>query len=126
MAHSNITVFPSAARTVTTNSNDMQSEGYKGAWLVLNITAVTGTLPTLTVKLQGKDPLSAIYVDLPGAVFVEKTGISTDSLVLYPGIAETANRIESQPLPHPWRAVATIGGTGGPSFTFSLAGSLIV
>lgn len=119
-----VTVFATAARTVTANSTDQVNYAAKGIYLVLDITAASGTTPTLDVKLQGLDPVSAKYVDIPGAVYAQKTTTGTSSLVLYPGVTESANAQESHPLPLDWRAVATIGG-GTPSFTFTLAGSYL-
>ena len=119
------TVFASAARTATANSGDLENRTARGVRLWLNITAASGTTPTLDIKLQWKDPLSGLYFDIPGANFPQKTGTGTDDLTVYPGIAETATEAISDVIPRGWRAVATIGGTT-PSFTFSLAGSYIV
>ncbi|MGH7773727.1 MAG: hypothetical protein ACREQA_15995 [Candidatus Binatia bacterium] len=95
----------------------------RGAWFGLNITATGGT-PTLDIKLQHKDELTGIYTDIPGATFAQKAATGTDSLVVYPGVAETANRLESNVLSRIIRAVATIGGTT-PSFTFSLTAQFL-
>lgn len=119
-----VTVFATGARTATANSTDQVNYSAKGLYLVLDITAASGTTPTLDVKLQGLDPVSGKYVDIPGAAFAQKTTTNTSSLVLYPGVTETANVQESHPLPLNWRAVATIAGTT-PSFTFTLAGSYL-
>lgn len=119
-----VTVLASASRTATANSGDQLSSGASGIHLVLDVTVVTGTGPTLDVKIQRKDSLSGKYVDLPGAAFAQKAGVGTDDLVVYPGVAETANRSVSDVISEEWRAVATIGGTT-PDFTFSLAGSYI-
>lgn len=119
------TVFALAARAVTENSAE-QVNGYaRGVRLTLDVTAASGTSPTLTVKLQAKDAVSGKYVDIAGAAFTAKTAAGTDELVVYPGIAETANETVSDVIPDAWRAVATIGGTT-PSFTFSLGASYII
>lgn len=117
------TVFASAARTATENSDDQDNERHKGVLLVLDITATGGT-PTLDVKVQAKDSVSGKYIDIPGAAFAQKSATGTDSLVIYPGVAETANRSVSDVIPRTWRVVATIGGTT-PSFTFSVGASLL-
>ena len=120
-----VTIFSSAARTATANSDDNFSHGSRGLWVVLDITAASGTSPTLDVKLQRKDPLSGSYVDLPGGVCAQKTGTGTAWLTVYPGIAETTNGSTSDVISEVFRAVGTIGGTDTPTFTYSLAGSLI-
>ena len=123
-ANLDISVFKSLARTVTENSPDQLSDVYRGIRLTLDVTAVSGTTPTLDVKIQRLDPLSGKYVDLPSGAFSQKTGTGTDDLIIYPGISETANRSVSDCLGRLWRAVATIGGTT-PSFTFSLGATYI-
>lgn len=105
--------------TATAATTDQTNYDARGVTIYLNITAASGTSPTLDVKLQIKDPVSGTYIDIPGAAFAQKTGTGSDSLTIYPGISETANRKASMVLPRTWRAVATIGGTT-PSFTFSL------
>lgn len=119
-----VTVFGSAARTVTANSSDVDNYSARGVRCLLDVTAASGTTPTLDVKLQSKDPISGKYVDLPGAAFTQKTAASTDDLTVYPGVAETANETVSDVISGVWRAVATIGGTT-PSFTFTLGCSYI-
>lgn len=120
-----VTWFPSLARgTGTFNSEDFTGNEALGLHAVLDITAASGTTPTLDVKLQRKDRASGKYVDLPGASFAQKTTTGTDDLTVYPGIAETANRSVSDVLAETYRWVAVIAGTT-PSFTFTLAGSLI-
>lgn len=116
------TVFASAARTVTANSTDFEIDPtrFTGLMLFLDISAASGTTPTLDVKLQRKDPISTNYDDVPGGAFAQKTTTGTDTLVVYPGVAETANETVSDLANGTLRAVATIGGTT-PSFTFSLA-----
>jgi hypothetical protein len=117
--------FAPAARTATLNGGDLENRTGRGVKLWLNITAVSGTTPTLDIKLQWKDSLSGLYFDIPGASFPQKSATGTDDLTVYPGVAEAANEAVSDVIPRNWRAVATIGGTS-PSFTFSLGGSYIV
>lgn len=118
------TIFASAARTASVDSIDFMAPERQGALFLLSITAVTGTTPTLDLKVQCKDEISGSYIDLPGGSFAQKTGTGTDSLLIYPGIGETANRMESNVMPMIFRVVATIAGTT-PSFTFSLSAQLI-
>lgn len=122
-----VTVFASAARTATTtNSSDIDNDPQeKGVKLFLDITAVSGTNPTLDIKLQSKDPVSAKYEDMAGAAFAEKTATGQGILTIYPGVAETANVSVSDILGSTWRIVATIGGTDTPTFTYSLSGDYI-
>ncbi len=120
-----ITISPSGARTATFTSNDLINNGAKGIRLCLDVTAASGTTPTLDVKLQSKDSLSGQYLDITGAAFAQKIAISTDDFVIYAGVATTASRRVSDILPKVWRVVFTIGGTT-PSFTFTLGGCYLI
>lgn len=120
-------VFSSAARTATANSSPLtvpEGNGIKGVWLVLDVTAASGTSPTLDVSIQRYDPVSEQFVNVTGASFAQQTATGTNELVIYPGVGETANVSVSDVLTSVWRAVATIGGTT-PSFTFTLGGYYI-
>lgn len=112
-------MFESVARTATANSGDISDYEYTGGFFFLNVTAASGTTPTLDIKIQAKCGLTGIYTDIPGAAFTQKTAAATDMLVVSDGVTVSANKAVSHPLPTFFRAVATIGGTT-PSFTFSL------
>ncbi len=119
-----VTLHASAAKTATFNSADFTNESFRGIKIFLEITAASGTTPTLDIKLQDKDALSGVYVDITGAAFAQKTGTGSDALIIYPGIAETANESVSDLLIDTYRFVATITGTT-PTFTFSLGAVLL-
>lgn len=122
----NVTIRASSGLTATANGADITTPGpAKGVLLTLDITAVSGTSPTLDVKLQTKDPVSGKYVDMANtAAFAQKSATGTDTLIVYPGVTATANRSVSMALPKTWRLVYTVGGTT-PSFTFSVGASYI-
>ena len=113
------TIFSSAARGSTTNSEQVSNPTAKGARFTLDITAASGTTPTLDVTFESYDIVSKTYTAIPGLAFAQKNSTGTDTLTIYPGIAETANETVSDIMPALYRAVATIGGTT-PSFTFTL------
>lgn len=119
-----VSVFASSARTATENSGDQTNDNARGVRLFLDITAASGSSPTLDVKVQTKDPVSGSYVDLTGAAFAQQTGTATLDLAIYPGIGETSNRAVSDVLSSVWRVVATYGGSS-PSFTFSVGAEYI-
>lgn len=119
-----IVVFSSAARTTTTNSSDILKITGKGVKLYLDISAASGTSPTLDISVQAKDALTGMYFGIPDATFAQKSGTGGDTLTIYPGIAETANSSISDILSKTWRVVATIGG-GTPSFTFTIGAEYI-
>lgn len=114
-----VIIQASAAQTASFNGAEFDVSPFAAGRFFLNISAASGTTPTLDVKLQTKDPLSGTWSDLVGAAFAQKTGTGAASLTVYPGIAESANTRVSNALSGPLRVVHTIGGTT-PSFTYTL------
>ena len=112
-------VSPSQAITATTNLPDISNNNTNSGTFFLNITAASGTVPMLDLKLQAKCVKQNIYIDIPGAAFGQKTAAGTDMLVIAPGVTASANKAVSTILPLTMRFVATVAGTT-PSFTFSI------
>ena len=115
-------VQASAAKTADGNSVDFTTPAtppIKGIMLFLEITAATGTTPTLDLDVEVKDPVSGKYFVV--ASFAQKTAAGTDRLSIYPSLTAVANKAISDLLPTTWRLKWTIGG-GSPSFTFSVGG----
>ena len=104
------TLHTSAAETATVTGADVDTEQLGSANFYLDVTAVTGTTPTLDVKIQEKDPVSGKYFDLFS--FTQKTAISSERKSYGSGAGELLGKVI--------RYVATIAGTT-PSFTFSLS-----
>lgn len=127
VTHDRQTLFASAARgSGANNSAKLANPCFRGAKFYLDVTAVTGTNPTLDVKIQAFDPVSGQYIDIANAAFAQKTGASTAMLTVYPGIATSANVAVSDVMPANYRAVATVGGTNTPTVTFSLTADLLL
>lgn len=114
------TVFPSGA----TNSSTFTNSNARGVKFVIDITAFSGTSPTLTVKLQAKGRGGGTtYVDVAGAATAAITGaVGLTELTVYPGIAETTNVSVSDVLPALYRVVATVGGSATPTITATITG----
>ena len=121
---SDLIILPSAVRTVSGNSADFRNNRTSGIIVYLDITAASGTLPTLDVKLQAKDPASGKYIDIAGAAFAVSIIAGTKVLRMIPGITVVANQDVAASLPYIWRVAYVIGGTT-PSFTFSVGASLV-
>lgn len=121
---SNDAVISSASRTTSFNSSSFESKGFNGVRLFLDVTASSGTSPTLDVKVQVYNPVVGEFVDLPGAAFAQQTAAGKAILTIYPGIAETANESVSDVIGSEYRVAVTIGGTS-PSFTFSVSADYI-
>lgn len=95
----------SATRTSSGNGSavDMQDCGPEVV-AVLDVGAVSGTSPTLDVKLQESDTSGGTYSDISGATFTQVTASNAQQTI------QVANRTKRYV-----RAVATIAGTS-PSF----------
>lgn len=111
------------AATAGGNSADQTNLGARGLLLGINITAITGTAPTLTVTVQGKDAVSGVYYTLLQSVVLSAAAFTL--LTVYPGVTAAANVAASQALPRTYRVLYAIGGTT-PAVTATIGASLIV
>ena len=127
--NSHVTVFSSSARgSGANNSNSIINHCAKGGIFWLDVTAVSGTSPTLDVKIQGYDQTGGDWVDLGDNVagtgayaFAQKTGAGQDQLTIYPGLTASGNAVCNGILPQQLRAVGTVGGSSTPTVTFTLS-----
>lgn len=117
MINDAVVVAPAGTVMTATTTYELDMLGARGVLLQLNISAASGT-PTLDVKLQRVSP-AGVAIDLPSASLAQKTGTGSDDLVVYPGVAETANRSVSDHTGRRIKIVCTVGGST-PSFTLSL------
>ncbi len=97
-------VIESLARTTSGNSGDIRVSGGESVRAQLNVTAASGTAPTLTVLVE--DTLDGINYNTIGT-FAQKTGVGRDVVNITVPFSETL------------RVSWTIAGTN-PSFTFSV------
>lgn len=98
----------SAAKTTTFTTN--ADDGYKNADSIIlqaNVTAQSGTTPTLDIKLQDSFDSGSTWQD---------TGIAIPTITTTTGTFQVRSTLPLAPLV---RAVCTIGGTT-PSYTFAL------
>jgi hypothetical protein len=116
-------VESSAARTTTGTGTTNQNYNWAGAFFQINVTAVSGTTPTLLVRVQYTVDGTNFYdLDTTNAqtASITTTGLST--LKVYPGLVNVASTQCNSMLPRQYRFAWTIGGTT-PSFTFSIFAS---
>ncbi len=98
----------SAARTASGNGTGVDTLGAEEIVAVLDVGAVSGTTPTLDVKLQESATSGGTYTDIPGATIPQVTNSNHGLTVSYkPNVGGRLRFV---------RAIATIGGTT-PSFT---------
>jgi len=103
-----VTLLAAAARTATFNGDAYEVGDRPSLRLDLDITAVAGTLPTLHVQIETRKE------------YASGTWRVVDAFTLASTVS--AQRKVFAGLDRHVRAVCTIGGTGSPSFTFSLTG----
>lgn len=106
-------LLPTLLRTAaTTNGSAVDLLGVKsGISFVLDSGAATvGTLPTLDVKIQDSADGSTGWGDVTGMAFTQVTNAAS-AQALGVAIGKTKRYV---------RAVATIGGSATPTFTFSV------
>lgn len=99
--------FRPQALTATGNGTGVDTQGYDDAMVVLETGAVSGTTPSMTVKIQESDDNST-FTDITGATFTAVTASNNSQVLRVTELNITRKRY--------LRAVATISGTT-PSFT---------
>jgi hypothetical protein len=119
-SNSPLTLDGSSARTASGNGTASINYNWRGAIFYLNVTAASGTTPTLTWRIQWSYDGGTTWIDYDTTnlqtASITTTGAS--KLIVYPGITTTANAQLGLPLPRNFRTAWTIGGTT-PSFTFA-------
>lgn len=80
-----------------------------GVLIGINVTAITGTVPTLTVILEGMDEATGVYYPILTSAAIAATGLTV--LTVLPGITAAANVSAAAPMPITWRVRTTIAGT---------------
>jgi len=113
------------AKVATGNGATQTNVNAKGANIVINLGAVTGTTPTAVFKVQYSSDAGTTWLDLPNATTATLTATGVYGITIYPGITTavgtaTAGSVAQVNivLPRTWRLVWTIGGTT-PSFTIT-------
>ncbi|MGF7429579.1 hypothetical protein PQV03_02115 [Thermoanaerobacterium thermosaccharolyticum] len=106
-----VTMLASGAKTSSgdTSATPVDVKKFKEAVFFLDVTAASGTTPTLDVKIKTKDPVSGKWFDL--VTFTQTTGITSE-------MKAVSGLIGSQ-----IAVFFTIAGNT-PSFTFSLGAVL--
>lgn len=99
-------VVPKADYTASFNSNSYECGGYTKAMAYMDVGLVSGTSPTLDVKIQ-ESPDNSAWYDTPGAAFPRMTTAGKQRLM----INDLGGMF--------YRASVTIGGTN-PKFNFSI------
>ena len=103
-------------------SPDIDTGQFAGVFVYINVTAISGTTPTLTVTIQGKDDISGQYHTILASAAINATGLTV--LRVYPGLTAVANATANDVLAKTMRITTAIGGTS-PSVTATISSVLI-
>lgn len=113
-------IFASASRNAGTyTTSDFFAPDVNGLRLYIDLTSVGGA-GTVTVTIQGKDPVTGNYVAIAASAAL--AAVATTILTLAPGVTETANVDIGDPLPSIWRLSVVVGGN---AVTFSIGGEYL-
>lgn len=115
------TVFASAARTASENSQDFENMQGGGLKLVIDVTAITLT-PSVVFTIQGKDTVSGKYYTLLASAAI--VGVGTTVLTIHPDMTAVANVTAKDVLPRDWRVIAVAGDAD--SITYSVGACTII
>lgn len=100
--------------TSTQTGSGVDTTGYNSLAASLEVGVVSGTTPTLDVKLQESDTSGGTYTDISGATFTQVTATGNSQIIRVEGLNQgTSGRKRFI------RAVGTIAGTT-PSFAFGV------
>lgn len=116
-----ITLATLTAASAGANTADQSNDASSGIKIVIDVTAISGTTPTLTVTLQGKDVASGKYYTILASAAISAVG--TTVLSVRPGLTAAANQVANDFLPRTWRVSYAIAGTT-PSVTATIGASL--
>lgn len=120
--NSNVQLATLAAVAVAPVIAPMPNPVCRGVKVVVDVTNLTGTTPSLTVTIRGVDPMSKkVYTILASAAL---TANGTVVLTVYPGLVAAANLTVNDVLPALWDVLLTIGGTT-PAITATIAASML-
>lgn len=111
------------AASAGVNGADQTNYNGRGVKVIIDVTAITGTSPTLTVTLQGKDPTSGKYFTILASAAIST--VSTVVLTIFPGATASANVTANDVLPRTFRVISVIGGTT-PAVTATVAAVVVV
>ena len=109
------TVISSGTFTTDQTSSTMMNYNARGVICNLNVSAISGTSPTITAYLMSSDPASGTSYSLAATSAITATGLT--QFGVYPGAS--TNGMVSLPLPREWFVKLTLGGTS-PSVTCSV------
>lgn len=117
-----LTLTAQAAGTVNGATQGPNMDGC-GVAVVVDVTAITGTGPSVTVTIQGLDQASGKWRTLLASAAIST--VSTTTLYVFPGSTVTANAAANAFLPVEWRVIAVVAGTT-PAVTATIGANVFI
>lgn len=118
----NINALTLTAAAASVNGGDIGNTSASGCVAVIDVTAISGTSPSLTVTIEGKDSLSGKYYTILQSAAL--TAVGTTVLRIHPAMTAAANTVAADMMPDAFRVTAAIAGTT-PSVTATVAAILV-
>lgn len=117
------TVLTHTAASTGASSPVLDTHQGRGILVLINVTALSGTSPSLTVTIKGCTDIlgSVTYTQLASAA-ITTTGLT--KLTIYPALPASANAVAQDTVGCFTRIDTTIGGTG-PSVTATISAQLL-
>lgn len=112
-------LLASGANPAAGNSGDLDNPDCRGVVVVVDITAFTSG--SITVIIEGKDPVSGKYYTLLSSAAL--AAAATTTLTVYPGAVVTANVSANANLPRIYRVRWTVSS---PVLTVSIGSNRLV
>lgn len=122
------TALASGSRSGTTSSADLVNYNSRGLWAFLNVTVNPGGAQTLTLSVDGKDPVASGYQAVTAFTAVlAGGGTGLFAFQVYPGAALTtavsSDQSQGVVLPRTFRITVTHSGAG--AWTYSVGYAMI-
>lgn len=100
------------------------NHNYRGVHVGVDVTAVSGLLPVLTVTIEGQDLVSGKWY--PILVSAGLAAVGFYRLSVYPGISgPNASQAVSDVLPATWRIRWAVTGTTAPNFSATFGACML-
>lgn len=109
MANQNILVASLNGAATTVVGADIDNLSGVFGHVVIDVTAITGTVPMLTVTVEGKDQNTGKYYTI--LVSAAISTVSTTVLRIFPGAVAAANVTANDFVPRTFRVTAAVAGT---------------
>jgi hypothetical protein len=124
MSNKVITALAITNAVASADGADQENTSCRGGHFAVKITSITGTNPTATFTIQGKDPVGGGYYTILASAAL--TTAATTVYKVYPGLTAAANVTVSDILPRVWRVIVVTGGDAVTDLDCTVTASLVV